>query len=271
MTMRERLRAIGVLGDKHIPELYLASSIEQRMELLRGLMDSDGTVRAEGTATFVNTNERLARHAAELLVSLGYKVHVRRYDYPARGLPAFHVSFTPTIAEPVTKLAAKTERHRTTRGAGAARRYIRSVELVPSVPTRCIGIDTADHLFVVGRHNTLTHNTTNAWDPAEESVAQTTYEAAAEDVFKFYRNPDLALRDGQGRPLRYRNKAHRRRIHEYVYDGSWWVDLDSIEAEAAELMERDPAQAERFFGNRIVHGAGAWLKPGLWDGAYAGV
>lgn len=115
-----------------------------------------------------------------------------------------------------------------------------------------------------------TLETTNCWDPSEESVAQTTYEASAEDVFKFYRNPDLALRDSHGRPLRYRNKAHRRRIHEYVYDGSWWVDLDSIEAEAAELMERDPGQAERFFGNRIVHGASAWLKPGLWDGAYAG-
>jgi hypothetical protein len=34
-----------------------------------------------------------------------------------------------------------------------------------------------------------------------------------------------------------------------------WVDLDAIEAEAAELLETDPAQAERFFGNRIVAGA----------------
>jgi len=46
--------------------------------------------------------------------------------------------------------------------------------------------------------------------------------------------------------------------------------LAAIEAEAAELMETDPAQAERFYGNRIVHGLGAWLRDGLWDGAYAG-
>jgi hypothetical protein len=37
------------------------------------------------------------------------------------------------------------------------------------------------------------------------------------------------------------------------------VNLDSIEAEAAELMETDPAQAERFFGNRAVAGHGSWL------------
>ena len=114
-----------------------------------------------------------------------------------------------------------------------------------------------------------TIETTNCWDPAEESVAQSTYESLAEDVFRFYRNPDLALRDSKGHVLSYRDKRQRRRIHEYVYEGSWWVNLDSIEAEAAELMEKDPAQAERFFGNRVVHGAGAWLPDGLWDGAYA--
>lgn len=114
-----------------------------------------------------------------------------------------------------------------------------------------------------------TMETTNCWDPSENSVAQTTFESPSTDIFKFYRNPDLALKDRAGRPLNYRNKAHRAKIHAYVYEGSWWVDLNSIEAEAAELLQRDPAQAERFFGNRIVHGAGTWLPDGLWDGAYA--
>jgi hypothetical protein len=48
------------------------------------------------------------------------------------------------------------------------------------------------------------------------------------------------------------------------------VDLESIEAEASEMMKTDPAQAERFFGNRLVQGAGAWLADGLWQAAYAG-
>lgn len=112
-----------------------------------------------------------------------------------------------------------------------------------------------------------TLETSNAWDPAEESVAQTTYETAVDDVFRFYRNPDLnpALRTRDGKPLSYANKAHRRLIHAYVYEGSAHVNLDSIEAEAAELALTDPAQAERFFGNRIVAGGGSWLPEGLWD------
>jgi hypothetical protein len=101
-----------------------------------------------------------------------------------------------------------------------------------------------------------TMETTNCWDPSEEAVAQTTYEAQAEDVFKFYRKPPAHLS--------YANKADRRKIHAFVYAGSWWVQLDSIDAEAAELAEKDPAQAERFFGNRLVRGAGAWMPEGLW-------
>lgn len=115
-----------------------------------------------------------------------------------------------------------------------------------------------------------TIETTNAWDPTEMSVAQTTYESPSTDIFRFYRNPDLVLRGKDGKPLRYSLKRDRQKIHEYAYEGSWWVNLDSIEAEAAELMERDPAQAERFFGNRLVHGAGSWLPDGAWAGAYAG-
>ena len=115
-----------------------------------------------------------------------------------------------------------------------------------------------------------THLTTNAWDPTEQSYAQIVYEAAEADTFVFYRNPDIALRDDDGRLLDYSRKDHRRRIHEFVYEGSWWVNLDSIEALAVKLIKRDPQQAERFFGNRLARGRGRWLPAGAWWGAYAG-
>lgn len=102
---------------------------------------------------------------------------------------------------------------------------------------------------------------TNAWDPSGNSVAQRTYESQALDIFKFYRIPPAALSWG--------NKRERRKILKYVYEGSPWVNLDSIEAEAMELNEKDPAQAERFFGNRLVYGQGSWLKSGLWKSRYS--
>ena len=85
--------------------------------------------------------------------------------------------------------------------------------------------------------------TTNAWNPAEHSVAQRTAESKRPDIWRDHR---LAPEN-----LTYRNKRDRARIHRHTYGDSWWVDLDAIEAEAAELLEVDPAQAERFFGNRI--------------------
>jgi hypothetical protein len=108
------------------------------------------------------------------------------------------------------------------------------------------------------------HLTTNAWDPSENSYAQQLYEAHEPDVFVFYRNPDLVLRHENGKPLKYSVAEDRARIHAYAYEGSWWVNLDSIEAEAASTAKRDPTQAERFFGNRLVAGAGHWMPEGDW-------
>lgn len=104
--------------------------------------------------------------------------------------------------------------------------------------------------------------TTNAWDPSEKSDAQETYELHRADVFTFFRQPP--------KHLKFKVKADRARILKHVYEGSPWVPLEQIEAEAAELMELDPAEAERFYGNRLVQGQGAWLPDGLWENAYAG-
>lgn len=111
--------------------------------------------------------------------------------------------------------------------------------------------------------------TTNAFDPSENSTAQMTRESQRPDIFKYWRDPDQ-LRRRDGTLLSFRNARERRRILAYVYAGARHINLDSIEAEALELMELDPAQAERFFGNRLVRGAGSWLPPGLWDGAWSG-
>lgn len=100
--------------------------------------------------------------------------------------------------------------------------------------------------------------TTNPWDPMENSQAQQTFESRSADIFKFYRRPPTGLS--------YRNKRDRAKIHAFVYQGSPWVDLASIEAEAAELLETDPTQAERFFGNRLVQGLGSYMLEPLWEG-----
>ena len=109
--------------------------------------------------------------------------------------------------------------------------------------------------------------TTNAPDPGENSAAQQTLESQRDDIFRFWRNPGVLKKEG-GKPLSFKNARDRRRILEFVYAGAEHIIIESIEAECLELMETDPAQAERFFGNIMSRGSGAWLPAGLWDSAY---
>lgn len=98
---------------------------------------------------------------------------------------------------------------------------------------------------------------TNPWDPMENSAAQQAFQSRQKDIFKYYRKPPA--------DLSYGNKRERAKIHRYVYADSPWVDPASIDAEAAELVETDPTQAERFFGNRLVQGLGSFMQEKLWD------
>lgn len=100
---------------------------------------------------------------------------------------------------------------------------------------------------------------TNPWDPMENSAAQQAFESRAPDIYRYYRKPPA--------DLSYANKRDRAKIHRLVYADSPWVDPASIDAEAAELVETDPAQAERFYGNRLVQGLGAYLTESLLDNA----
>lgn len=98
---------------------------------------------------------------------------------------------------------------------------------------------------------------TNPWDPMENSAAQQAFESRSTDIFRYYRKPPT--------DLDYRKKRDRQKIHLHVYSDSPWVDTKTaIDPEADELVETDPTQAERFFGNRLVQGLGAFLTDELW-------
>lgn len=98
--------------------------------------------------------------------------------------------------------------------------------------------------------------TTNAWDPADNSVAQQTFESVAPGVHKDNVDPG---------PGSVRNKRERRRMLRKVYGDSHWVDLDRIEGEIDALLEHDPPQAERFFLNRSRSAEDAAFDPAAWS------
>jgi hypothetical protein len=163
-TLWERLHDAGLLHNKHVPAAYLRASADQRHSLLQGLMDSDGCfVRANNAvkATFTNTDRRLIDGIEELLTTLGYK-WAERWDARVR---AWRIEFVACASKAPARLAYKVARLDIL-GANARsrRRHVAKVEKVQSVPVKCIGIDTEDHLFLVGRRAVPTHNTGNVYD-----------------------------------------------------------------------------------------------------------
>jgi hypothetical protein len=102
-AVRSGLRNYGVLNNKHIPQVFKANSRENRLQLLAGLIDSDGSVNANGY-DLVFKVEQLARDTAFVARSLGLAAYVtetrnqqapitvfRFRDIPTKSLYASHV------------------------------------------------------------------------------------------------------------------------------------------------------------------------------------
>jgi len=163
--LKVQLRELGVLGNKHVPALYFRGSIDQRTDLLKGLMDTDGSIETCGRAEFVGVSKALVESVRELAASLGHKPvwseGTARVDGKDCGAK-YRVRFTPDT--PVFCLTRKLERQRVAgkQGLRNKRRYVTAVVPVESVPVRCIEVDSPSHLFLVGDCFVPTHNSTFA-------------------------------------------------------------------------------------------------------------
>jgi recombination protein RecA len=165
--LKDALRPLGVLRNKHIPVQYLRGSEEQRRALLAGLLDTDGSIRhSAGLIRFVNTNEALIDGVRELVHSLGLttRVSVREAGtYGPNQRRCWTVVFTPdSDAGEFFRLRRKRGHRQLTDRGRARRRYITAVEPVVSVPVRCIQVDHPSHTYLAGRECIPTHNTTVA-------------------------------------------------------------------------------------------------------------
>jgi len=154
------LRALDCFESKHIPHEFFAGSIEERTQLVRGLMDSDGSASKTGSCVFVNTSHDLAVGLVRLLRSLGQVTTApkwredKRYTEGGKWL----VHFTPRLDfQPfaLPRKAARVRGHR--RGPDWV--TITSITPVERVPVRCIAVEADDHLFAFGVAGHLTHNT----------------------------------------------------------------------------------------------------------------
>jgi hypothetical protein len=150
-------------NNKHIPLQYLRSSYTQRLELLRGLMDTDGSVRKTGGCEITQKRKDLAQQIQELLSTLGIKSRLNLKTVKPRagnsGGDYWTVGFATQLS--VFSMPRKSERHAqaTSGNPKNTRHYAVSFEEVPSRPMRCIKVDHPSSMFLCGDSMIPTHNT----------------------------------------------------------------------------------------------------------------
>ena len=155
------LRKLGILNNKRIPREYLFNDVSTRIALLQGLMDTDGWIEKSGQngICFSTKNIGLIDDVYELLTSLGLKVFRKKYENTNSERLYFHCS--KEMFE-VFKLPRKLDKQIaiTESKEYVSHRYIRNIEKIDSVPTKCIEVSNESHLFLCSKHYIPTHNTT---------------------------------------------------------------------------------------------------------------
>ena len=148
--------------EKFIPYDYLFNSVEKRIDLLRGLMDTDGTLTNAGTGEYSTTSLELAYDFCHLVRSLGGVTQVRERDsfftYNGERRDGLH-SYRITVNLPFNPftLPKKADGYKTITKQGRTKAIV-SIEYCGDEDCQCISIDAQDGLYVTDGY-TLTHNT----------------------------------------------------------------------------------------------------------------
>ena len=163
-----QLRELGVLGNKHAPQDYLVASADQRLALLQGLMDTDGSNCSGRGVEFTSNSEALADAVVWLASSLGQRVRKSKGEARLRGVsfgPRYRVTWASTV--PCFRIPRKAARlHGSGDGSSERLPSVRSqsrqivrCEPVPIQPMRCLTVDSPNSMYVITDRCLPTHNT----------------------------------------------------------------------------------------------------------------
>lgn len=140
-------------ADKFIPEEYKYGSIEQRYELIRGLMDTDGYCSVDGSIEFTNTSKQLIEDTALVLRSLGIRCEIGIDSRPDKFSYRLHIR----TSNPIFKLKRKLDRLNHTKKINSKVALISIKRLDYQEQSRCITVSHENSLYLT-RGYIPTHN-----------------------------------------------------------------------------------------------------------------
>ena len=148
----EKLGLMGKLSkEKFIPNPYLCASVQDRKDLLQGLVDTDGHIVSEGVIEYSTASAQLCNDVSFLARSLGYIVRVvERQSYYKNGGELFDNYRIYLYNDKARKLKS-----------------ITNIELVGKEKCRCIYVDDTEHLYITNDF-VVTHNTVQQLEWAQK-------------------------------------------------------------------------------------------------------
>lgn len=187
-NLRMELRRVGLIGKKSntkfIPEDYKLSSIETRLAVLQGLLDTDGTLDSRGHISFHSTSRKLADDVQFIVRSLGGKATIREKhpSYTSKtgekinGMVAYNVYITTGCDKSMFRLERKKNRCHNDFNGGQSPLCNRIVDYryYGKEQVRCIYVDSDDHTYITNDF-IVTHNTLGLLLKALDGIDQKGY------------------------------------------------------------------------------------------------
>lgn len=158
------IRELGLRGHnsvtKFIPQQYLLGSVDQRLELLRGLIDTDGSVDNKGHVSFFTSSVTLKDNVMYLIRSLGFRCSCSDYDRESNIEYVVRIWSDKDIFFTSNKHIQKyNERSIPNRKNYYDILKITNIEVLDSfTEMKCLSVDSPDHTFICGDF-IVTHNT----------------------------------------------------------------------------------------------------------------
>jgi intein/homing endonuclease len=171
--VKEWLIKFGIMGklsyEKTIPDCYLHASISQRLSLLQGLLDTDGTVSKSGSPSFSSTSYEMAKSVQYLVRSLGgiafMSNRITNYTHKGEkkaGRRSYKVGIRFKKPSSLFRLSRKGDRiNDNNQYANDLKLRVSSITPTTIDYAQCITIDHPDQLYVTTDF-IVTHNTVSA-------------------------------------------------------------------------------------------------------------
>lgn len=165
-SMLPKFRFYNLLGNKHIPQEYLIDSKQNRLELLAGLLDTDGNLCKKSKSSFSITqkSKELSENIVELCFSLGFYASINEMQVKLKGWDSPRIYYRIGIYGDVWKIPNRVEAKKSKRTSTYNRKdpsiYGFTVKKKEIGEYYGFSID-GNRLFLLGDY-TVTHNTTEA-------------------------------------------------------------------------------------------------------------